>query len=65
METLRIWDPLGGRLPGFPVGVVVQREHRRVEHRGRDVNDLCKRLFFRRMRRGEVMRSVRLQMLTS
>jgi hypothetical protein len=49
---------LCGRLAGVPDRGGVQREHRRVEHSGRDVNDLRKRRFGRRMQRGEVMRSV-------
>ncbi len=52
-----------GRLAGVPVGVGVQREHRRVEHRICDVNVLCKRRFGRRMQRGEVMPSVGLSMV--
>ncbi len=63
METLHICDPLCGRLAGFSVGVGVHREHRRVEHRGRDVNVLCKRLFCRSMQCGEVMPSVGLLMV--
>jgi hypothetical protein len=41
----------------------VQREPRRLEHRARQSVDICKCLFGRRIQRGEVMRSVGLQMV--
>ncbi len=43
--TFRRRGPRVVRLAGFPVGIGVQREHRRVEHRVVDGLDQCMRRF--------------------